>query len=415
MEQPIAITGIGVVSPIGTGREAFTEGLLGGRDGVGPITRFGGAGLPDDLAGGLAAEIAEFDPKLFLGKKGLRRMDRTSLLAGSAARLAIDDARLEGVYPPDRIGVALGSTYGVIDNIFAFDRDALEDGPVYVNPMDFPNTVYNAPASRIAIFCKITGPTSTLATGTPSGLDALLYGADFLRLERARAFLVGGAYGLNPDTFWMFHHAGLLAPPPTGGAGRSGPYGSGRCGLFLGEGAGILTLERLDEARQRNAEVRAVLSGGATCFDVGPSGVPGPSAAVGARAIEGAIEEAGTSAESIGIILGGANGSKQGDLAEAEALGEVFGSRLPKIPVFPVKGLTGECLDASGAFQVAAAVVFIEGGRPSVSHLGETDPACGPLNLTGDGESTSPDHVLVVSLSETGGAAAAVISRRPTS
>ena len=407
MEPAIAITGVGVISPIGTGREAFAEGLLAGRCAVGPITRFESG----PVAGGLGAEIADFDPAPYLGSKGLRRIDRTSLLAGSAARLAIDDAGLEEVYPPERTGVALGSTFGVIDNICFFDRDALEDGPAYVNPMDFPNTVYNAPASRIAIFCKITGPTSTISTGNASALDALLYGADFLRIGRAKVFLVGGAYGLNPDTLWVFHRSGLLAGSSAGTSEKSAPYGKSRSGFLLGEGAGILTMERLDDAGRRGASVKAVLSGAATCY--GSSGSVGlrPAATSGARAAELAIADAGLSPGDIGLVVGGANGSPMGDLAEAQALGSVFGPRLAEIPLLPLKALTGECLDASGAFQLMSALVCLEKGIPAISLDWETDPACGLLKLDSGQKAPPPAHALVLSLSGTGGAAAAVLSR----
>jgi len=407
VEPAIAITGVGVISPIGTGREAFAEGLLAGRCAIGPITRFDAG----PIAGGLGAEIADFDPAQHLGAKGLRRIDRTSLLAGSAARLAIEDAGLEGVYPPERTGVALGSTFGVVDNICFFDRDALEDGPAYVNPMDFPNTVYNAPASRIAIFCKITGPTSTLSTGKASSLDSLLYGADFLRLGRAEAFLVGGAYGLNPDSHWVYRHAGLLAGEGNGTLEKSAPYGNDRSGFLLGEGAGILTIERLEDAGRRGDAIMAILSGAATCFATPNSGELGPSAASGARATEWAIREAGLSPGDIGLVVSGANGSLQGDLAEAQALRSVFGPRLAEIPLLPLKALTGECLDASGTLQVAAALTCLDKGIPVIPLDWETDPECGPLRLTRDGGKPLSDHALVLSLNRTGGAAAAVLSK----
>lgn len=403
MEPAIAITGVGVISPIGTGREAFAEGLLAGQCALGPITRFEAGAA----AGGLGAEIADFDPAHYLGPKGLRRIDRTSLLAGSAARLAIDDAGLDGVYPPERTGVALGSTFGVIDNICFFDRDALDDGPAYVNPMDFPNTVYNAPASRIAIFCKITGPTSTIATGKASALDSLLYGADFLRIGRAEAYLVGGAYGLNPDTLWVFHRSGLLARSSE----KSAPYGKSRSGFLLGEGAGILTMERLEDAERRGAPVKAVLSGAATCHGSSGSADLGPAAASGARAAESAITDAGLSSGDIGLVVSGANGSPLGDLAEAQALGSVFGPGLAEIPLLPLKSLTGECLDASGVFQVASALVCLDQGIPDIPTDWETDPACGLFKFPLGEKAPPPEHALVLSLNGTGGAAAAVLSR----
>ena len=169
--ERIVVSGVGVISALGAGREAFWHSLVAGASGLRPLSLFAAG------AGGLAGEIAEFSPGPFIGTKGIRHFDRTALLLACAAKLALEDAgvRSGAADTPrdDRIGIAVGSTFGSIGSIAAFDTEALREGPSYVNPMEFPNTVLNAPASRVSILLGVTGPNATISTGEASGLDAL--------------------------------------------------------------------------------------------------------------------------------------------------------------------------------------------------------------------------------------------------
>src|SRR5574340_95431 len=172
-ETRIVITGVSVISSIGTGKDIFWENLTKGVSGIKPITLF--------------------DVRIYLGSKGIRHIDRTSLLVSSATVLAIKDANLENnTYSGDELGIVVGSTYGSINSISSFDFQSLREGPNYVNPMDFPNTVLNAPASRASIFCKATGLNTTISNGVTSSIDAIIYASDFLRLGRVRAVVAGG-------------------------------------------------------------------------------------------------------------------------------------------------------------------------------------------------------------------------------
>src|SRR4029453_5426099 len=154
-----------VISPLGAGREAFWRGLAIGASGLRPLSLFD----PGTGRSRLAGEIAEFSPPPFIGTKGIRHFDRTPLLLAGAAKLALEDAGIKSAggaasVRGDGIGIAVGSTYGSIGSIAAFDVEALREGPSYVNPMEFPNTVLNAPASRVSILLGVTAPNATTST-----------------------------------------------------------------------------------------------------------------------------------------------------------------------------------------------------------------------------------------------------------
>ncbi|MBT3353487.1 MAG: hypothetical protein HN402_01065, partial [Candidatus Scalindua sp.] len=172
MNSRLVITGISVLSPIGENKDEFWTNLTNGVSGIKDITLFD----VDKYKSKKAGEITDFNAKEYLGKKGIRHIDRTSLLVSSAAKLAMVDASITPeTYDADELGIVIGSTYGSIDSISSFDLEGLQEGPTFVNPMDFPNTVLNAPASRVSIFCNATGLNSTISTGTASGLDAIIY------------------------------------------------------------------------------------------------------------------------------------------------------------------------------------------------------------------------------------------------
>jgi 3-oxoacyl-[acyl-carrier-protein] synthase II len=221
MNSRLVITGISILSPIGVNKGEFWNNLTNGVSGIKDITLFDVSKYKSKKAG----EISGFDAKVYLGKKGIRHIDRTSLLASSAAMLVMTDAGVSHeTYGEDELGIVIGSTYGSIDSISSFDLEGLKEGPTFVNPMDFPNTVLNAPASRASIFCKATGLNSTISTGVASGLDAIIYASDFLRLGRGKAVLAGGVHGLTPDIFWGAYRSGILSGSRDNGIEISAPF-----------------------------------------------------------------------------------------------------------------------------------------------------------------------------------------------
>jgi len=392
MTNRIVITGIGIISPIGTGKETFWQNLVAGSNGFRSITLFNTERYRTKTAG----EITDFDPKIYLGSKGLRYFDRVSLLITSAAKLAVQDGNLEGVYHPDDLGAVIGSTFGSINSISSFDLEALREGPNYVSPMDFPNTVLNAPAARVAIQFEMKGLNSTISNGETSSLDAMQYGADFLRLNRVKALLVGGAYALTPDTYWGFYESGALSGSQQGDEELCAPFDDRHNGIILGEGAAVMVLESEADAKARGARVYGQISGYGNVFNSNPEADDSEWVSAGVRAARQALDEANLSAQDISLVLSSANSSPKFDRVQSSIIAELFGDA--QVPINALKGQTGECLDVTGAFQAVAALMAINSGEV-------------PPVTSGSGSSQNAiKHVLITGSSFTGNSSALIIS-----
>jgi len=368
MEKKIAITGLGVISPLGTGRDEFWSGLRQGRTGFREITLFDTSLFAVKVAG----EISGFDPLAFLGKKGLRELDRSTRLICSAAKLALEDARLVITDDnSDRIGVSIGATFGSLHSISQFDRVGLTEGPRFVNPSHFPNTVINSPASQVSIRFGIKGFNTTVSTGFCAGMDSLIYACDFLRLKRADVVLAGGVEELCEETFRGFHQLGFLSGSD-GSEPICCPFDARRNGVMLSEGASVLVLEDLNAAQKRGADILAVVLGYGSSFDL--SGGEGE----GLRsAITNALADAGCSMSEIDYISSCANSSRDIDRVETKAIREVFGEWSRKIPISSIKSMLGESFSASGNLSLASAVGALRDGviPPTVNYQ-EKDPEC---------------------------------------
>lgn len=370
MGDRIVITGIGLISPAGSGKEAFWQALKQGVSQLRPVTLFDASKYPNQLAG----EIPDFDPKRFLGSTGIRHFDRTSLLLASSTKLALEDAGyLKTTHNGSDLGIVIGSTFGSISSIIAFDSESVKEGPSYVNPMDFPNTVLNAPASRASIMYQIRGINATVSTGETSGVDAMIYACDFLRLRRAEALLAGGCYGLTEDIFGGFSRVGALAGSRPGCEEISAPFDVRRNGIVLGEASCLFLLERLEDAQRRKAKIYAEIKGYATAFTpLGADKIRGPK-----KAVLEALRRSSLEPDRLSCVFAGANSTEEGDRLETFLFKEAFADRAKSIPVSAVKSAVGECLDAGSALQVAAAVMALkEGVVPPTINYQQPDNEC---------------------------------------
>ncbi len=409
MDNRLVITGISILSPIGVNKDEFWTNLTNGVSGIKDITLFDVSKYKSKKAG----EISDFDAKEYLGKKGIRHIDRTSLLVSSAAKLAMDDAGLtHDIYDADELGIAIGSTYGSIDSISSFDLEGLQEGPTFVNPMAFPNTVLNAPASRASIFCNATGLNSTISTGTASGLDAIIYASDFLKLGRGKAVLAGGVHGLTADIFWGAYSSGILSGCNNGDIEISAPFDKRRNGFIIGEAAALLVIERVEDALERNAQIYAEIKGYGCTFNPDKVSHVDMDTTQGVRCISMAIEDAGISSDDISYISACANSSVTGDKMEAKIIKDYFGDNAEKIPVSAIKSMTGECLDASGSLQCVAGILAIKNGIiPPTINFQEKDEECNLDCVPGNSRESEIKNVLVNSFSDTGNISTVIISK----
>ena len=364
----VVITGLGVISPVGTGREDFWAGLREGRSGFREITLFDTSPFVVKAAG----EISGFDPLVYLGKKGVRELDRSTRLICSAARLALDDARL--LIPDDNsdaVGISIGATFGSLHSISQFDRVGLTEGPRCVNPSHFPNTVINSPASQVSIRFGIKGFNTTISNGFCAGLDSLMYASDFLRLNRADAVLAGGVEELCEEVFRGFYLLGCLSGSD-GSEPICCPFDARRNGVTLSEGACMLVLEDMQAAQNRGADILAVVLGYGSSFD--RSGGEGEGLL---RAVTAAMADAGCAIDEIDYISSCANSSRDLDRTETRVIRQVFGEESRKIPVSSIKSMVGESFSASGSLSLASAVGVIRDGiiPPTVNYQ-VRDPEC---------------------------------------
>jgi 3-oxoacyl-[acyl-carrier-protein] synthase II len=415
----VVVTGAGVVSPLGDAPDSFFAALCRGDAVMAPVEAFPVDGLAPDLA----AEVRGFDPGNYLGAKNFRPLDRTGRLAAVTAELALGDSgwSLEARRQHE-VGLVLGTMFGSVHTISAFDRRALTAGPIYAKPMDFANSVINAAAGQTAIWHDLRGVNTTLSGGTTAGLQALGYAADLVAGGRAEAVLAGGADELCFESLYGFARAGWLAGtgPAENGAGtgnaatpRAVPLDRRRNGFLPGEGAGLLMLEPAERAAERGVPALAEVRGHGAAFDPSRGRDAAAAAEAVARAVREALDDAGLAAEDVDLLSLSANGSVGGDAVEVRGLAAVFGERLAAVPATAVKGLTGEALGASGAFQALAALgAFASGRLPGVAGFEAADDAL-PVPSLAAGERPLPARTALLTAVDFDGGAVALLLARP--
>ncbi len=345
--QRIVITGVGVVAPNGIGKEEFWKNCRAGVSGIKPITLFDVSKYRCRYAG----EISNFQPEKYLGSKGLRNLDRTTLLALVAAKLAIEDSGLS-ITDDNRndIGVVLGSTMGSVHSISEFDMEGLREGPRYVNPAHFPNTVINSPASQVAIRFGLKGLNTTISTGFTASLDAMGYAMDMLELGRAKILLVGGVEELCIQTYLGFYKLGMLTVARNGLA----PNLSDSRGTVIGEGAAFFVLETEESAKSRKADCRAKVLGYGTSFATSKTHRFQPQPHSFVEAIQEALNQAGVEAKDIAEVQRCSNGVRIFDENEDIVFNQVFNGFKPVEA--RAAQFWGESFSADGALRTALAV-----------------------------------------------------------
>lgn len=401
MGKQVVVTGMGVFSPLGIGRESYSSALLTGISGFSPITLFDTSNFNVHTAG----EIKDFDPVIYLGKKGLRDLDRSTRLVCSAAKLAIEDSKLEITDEnTNLIGVSIGSTFGSLHSISQFDRVGLIEGPKCVNPSHFPNTVLNSPASRISIWFGIKGFNTTISTGFCASLDAVSYAADFIKLNRANAVLAGGVEELCEEMLLCFNALGWLSGSDAS-APLSCPFDAKRSGFVFSEGAVVFALEEKEYALKRGANINAVIKGYGNAFspvrnrDLSLVDKNLKADAKGlADAIGIALKDASLNPQDINCVFSCANSTKRLDVVETEAIKSVFNEYAYKISITSIKSMVGESYSASGSFALAAAVCAITNSFiPATMNYKEKDPMCDLNYVTGIAKRQDVNNALVLS------------------
>lgn len=417
-ESAIVITGIGIVSPIGVGKEACWESVLAGRSGVRRISLFDPSGLPVQIAG----EIADFDPKPFLyNRKALKLMARDTQLGVAAAKLAWEDAGLRpGLLDPERIGVVLGAdricnpvpeseaAYRncMVDGRFDFSRWGTA-GMEASYPLSFLRVLPNMIACHISIGHDARGPNNTIHQGDVSALLAIEEAVRVLQREWADVVLAGGASSQMDPYDWVRHcTVNGLSRRQDDPAAACRPFDALRDGQVRGEGAAVFVLERASHALARGARISGRILSAASASEPYRQGrLPEGSAL--RRVIQQALQQSGVSAQQIGHINAHGLSTVEDDRLEAQVLHQV----LPETLVTAPKSYFGNLGAAGGAVELAISLLGLAHGLiPPTLNYQKPDPAC-PVEVVHGNPRESLAPVLAINWNRTGQAAALIVSR----
>jgi 3-oxoacyl-[acyl-carrier-protein] synthase II len=368
MAQPVVISGIGVISPFGVGRDAFWDGLVEGRPGV---SRLGGLdGLPEAYR--YAGQVSDLRPEEIIGSKGLKYLNDATRLLLCTAELARQDARLE-IAPEtaEDVGVVVATSFSNVGDCVGFYESLLAPGE-RTNPLRFPNLFINIAGGNLAIRLGVRGLNTTVTNGATSSLDALQHGLTALRCGRARVLLVGGLEVLSPALVEGFWRAGVL-----GDTGAPRPFDRRRGGLIPAEGCGVLVLERVEAAHARGARVYGEVAGyGSVPVEPGDDEAVATADAI-AEAMRRALGAAGAAAGEVDWVAAGAGSSPSGDLGEAIALRRIFAAEPDRLRTSAIKSMLGDACAASGMLQVIACLLAAEHDRvPPTINCEDEDPDC---------------------------------------
>ncbi len=347
----IAITGIGVVSPMGVGREVFWESCRKAKTGIKRITSFDTSSLRSNIAGW----VEGFDPSQFMPPGVYRRMSLISRMAVASSVEALKDSGLIlDTIDRERIAVIMGTSYGSSSHVEGFYVSLLKDGPRGAQPFLFLETVPNAAASHIAMFHGITGPNSTFCQNEISAENAILYAQNLLLHNQVDVVLVGGADELSAMQYSCYDAVGALNKINVDNDEPITPkLGSG---LVLGEGAGVLVMERLDFALERDAKIYGILRSGVITGGITSIGHYEAEGEEMARAMSVAIKQAGIEPDEIDQVNVSANFSGELDRMECNQLKIIFRKRNNNLAVTPLKYLMG---DFGGAGVIRAAAILL--------------------------------------------------------
>lgn len=370
--RTVVITGIGPVSPIGIGVDAFWEGATSGRNGIGHITRFDASDLPVRIA----AEVRDFDPRDWLDPKEARRTDRFVQFAVAAAKLAWADAG-DPTVDGERAAVVFGTGIGGIETLIENHVTLLERGPGRVSPFMVPGLMANGPGGHIAMEFGITGPNFATVSACASGAHAVGEAYRRVRDGDVELAVAGGAEAATlPICLAAFSQMGALARE--GDPERAcRPFDADRSGFVMSEGACALILEDAERAAARGARVYAEIAGYGASDDAFHITAPDPNGSGAALAIRTALRDAGEPAEAVDYVNAHGTSTPLNDAGETAALKAALGDRAYAIPVSSTKSMTGHMLGAAGAIEAAvAALVVARGTIPPTIHYETPDPAC---------------------------------------
>ena len=371
----VVVTGIGPVTPVGIGVDAFWSSLVAGRSGVGKIEGFDS----DGLACRIAAQVHDFHVEEHIEPAAARRMERFSQLAVAAAQLAVGDSGLDlDACDRARAGCVIGTGIGGIGAFEQQIRVFDQRGPTRVSPHLVALMIPNMAAGQVAMRLGITGPNECTVTACAASGHAIARAVDWIRAGRVDVVLAGGSEAaITPMNVAGFCATRALSTRNDDPEGASRPFDAGRDGFVIGEGATVLVLEDEARARARGARIYAEVAGYGLSADAHHETAPHPEGLGGAQAMRSALDDARLAPDDIGYINAHGTSTTLGDVAETTAIRSVFGPHADRLAVSSTKSMTGHLLGAAGATEAAAtALALTHGVLPPTINLTTHDPAC---------------------------------------
>ena len=380
MTDRVVVTGIGLVTPVGSDRKSTWDGLLAGRSGIDYISLFDSEGYTSRIA----AEVNGFDAADLLGRKVAKRLDRFSQFAAVASLEALEDAGIDmATEDPDRVGVLIGSGVGGIITITEQYNVLLEKGPNRVSPFLVPMMLGDMASGQVSMMIGAKGPNFSTVSACATGADSIGEALEMIRRGRADVVIAGGTEAAICEiSVAGFNSCMALSTRNDDPQGASRPFDSERDGFVLGEGAGVLILESIEHAEKRGANVLAELAGYGASSDSHHVTQPHPEGEGAARAMKWALDDAKLQPEDVIYINAHGTSTPMNDKFETIAMKRMFGDHVYNLAISSTKSMTGHLLGAAGGIEAAFSVLAVnEGAIPPTINLENPDPDC-DLNYT---------------------------------
>lgn len=372
----VVVTGLGVISGVGIGKDAYWEGLLAGRSGIARVTRFDPTGYRSQVG----CEANDFDPALYMDRKEANRNDRYVQMAVAGTRMAMDDAGLaSGQYVPERTGVIIGTGVGGMESFEKHSRTLYERGPSKMSPFTITNIIANMASGCVGMEIGAKGPNFTVVSACASGSHAIGEALLAIRRGDADVMVCGGTEAaITPLSYGGFCAMKAMSADFNDDPQRSSrPFDKLRDGFVMGEGSGVLVIESEAHARARGARIYCAFDGyGATC-DAYHITSPDPEGMGLSRCMSQAFEMAGLTFDRCDYINAHGTSTPLNDKFETLAVKKTFGDHARKLRMSSTKSMTGHLLGAAGGVEAIAAIRAIETGKvPPTINYEEPDPDC---------------------------------------
>ena len=375
LKRRVVVTGMGMVSPLGMGVEKTWNALIQGKSGVGRITRFDSAGFDTQIA----AEVKDFAPENFMDKKEARRMDIFIQYAVAAAVMAMEDSQFK-ITPQnaERVGVVVGAGLGGLTTIESFHKVLLEKGPGRISPFFIPMLIVNEAPGHISMRFGAKGPNSSVVTACATGNHNIGDAWKMIQRGDADAIIAGGVEStITPLAVGGFNAMKALSTRNSEPEKASRPFDKDRDGFVMGEGAGIILLEEMEQALNRGAKIYAEIVGYGLTGDAYHITAPAPDGEGAARCMAMALRDAGIRPEEVDYINAHGTSTEYNDLYETIAIKTVFKEHARKLPVSSTKSMTGHLLGGAGGVESIFTVLTIfQGVIPPTINYETPDPNC---------------------------------------